>query len=223
MAQEKIEDASLAIVSKRSMVNVRGAGPCWATASGIANVGWNGLMPNLLDPLFTRADWQALVPSSITAGTYDSRYFGFYNTGSVQQGFIFDPSDPLGTFTFTDQHATGVFQDPKLDALYMVLAGHIKLWDDNAASPLSYTWKSKIFVPVRPMNPTCARVDAVSYPVTFKLWGDGTLIITQTVASKDAFRLPKGYKAREFEVEIDGTTEVKAVYVAESIEDLKKI
>ena len=221
MVQDRIEDATLAIVSKRSMASVRGFGAVWATPSGLVAVSPAGPL-TLLDQLFTRKQWELLVPSSITAGSYDGRYFGFYDDGTVQQGFILDPNDPLGTFTYTDQYATACFTDPLRDAMYLVQSGKINRWD-NGGSNLSYTWKSKVFVPTRPINPTCAQVEAASFPVTFKLYADGTLVKTQTVTSNDPFRLPTGYKGREFEVEITGTSEVKAVYVAESIEALKAV
>jgi hypothetical protein len=64
-------------------------------------------------------------------------------------------------------------------------------------------------------------VVARSYPATFKLYADGVLKHTQTVANADPFWLPSGYRARFLEVEITGTAEVLAVHVASSPQELK--
>ena len=74
----------------------------------------------------------------------------------------------------------------------------------------------------RPVNPAVAKVDCDSYGsgVTFKMWADGALKVNQTVTSSDVFRLPSGYKANEFEVEIMSQVPVNEFCVYESAEEI---
>jgi hypothetical protein len=53
-----------------------------------------------------------------------------------------------------------------------------------------------------------------------KLYADGVLKHTQTVTNSDIFRLPSGYKAQEFEVEITGSVAVNELCVYESQEEI---
>lgn len=209
-------------VSKRSIVSMPG-GVAYAAADGIAYVDSSGARI-ITDEIMTREDWQALVPSSIAGYRLGDRYVGFYDTGSVQGGFIFDPSNPIASFTYIDTVATAGYNDPQREALYLVVSGNIVRWD-NGGSNQSYTWKSKRFVHERPVNPGVAQIEASSFATsaTFKLYADGTLMATKTVSSGEPFRLPDGYKAREFEIQIEGSVPVQAVYVAEVMEDLKGV
>jgi hypothetical protein len=63
-----------------------------------------------------------------------------------------------------------------------------------------------------------AKVQADSYGsgITFKLYADGELKHTETVTSEALFRLPSGYKAKEFEVELSGSDPINEVCVYES-------
>jgi hypothetical protein len=59
--------------------------------------------------------------------------------------------------------------------------------------------------------------------VTMKLYADGVLKHTAAVANAEPFRLPAGYKARDFEVQLEGSVDVRGVAVAESIDDLRQL
>jgi hypothetical protein len=96
----------------------------------------------------------------------------------------------------------------------------VKIWLDGAA--MSYTWKSKKFTMPQVMGFSCAQVEAEAYPVTAKVSVDGTLVHTQTVASRVPFRLPVA-PGRDWEFQIEGNTEVFAVVVAQSMEELANV
>lgn len=181
-----------------------------------------GQVQNVTEPLFTRDEWQALVPSSIHGYFHDGRYFGFYNNGTTQRGFIYDPAQGASAFTFIDTYATAGYSDLLQDALYLKVGTNIVKWNADSTR-MSYTWKSAIFELGAPANPGCAQVVAKAYPATFKLYADGVLKHTQTVTSSDAFWLPSGYRARYLEVEISGTAEVLSVHVASSPQELKGV
>lgn len=208
-------------VSKRSIAAVSG-GVMYASPDGLIFVSTTGQVQNVTEPLFSRDEWQALVPSSIHGYFHDGRYYGFYDTGTLQRGFVYDPAQGNGAFTYIDTYATAGYSDLLQDALYLKVGTSIVKWNSDSTR-MTYTWKSAIFEMSSPINPACVQVIAKTYPATFKLYADGALKHTQTVASADPFWLPSGYRARFFEVEISGTAEVLAVHVASSPQELKNV
>jgi hypothetical protein len=194
----------------------------YASPDGLIFVSMSGQVQNVTESLFSRAEWQLLVPSSIHGYYHDGRYHGFYNTGAVSRGFIFDPSQGASAFTFVDTYATAGYSDLLQDALYLKVGTTIAKWNAGSTQ-MSYTWKSAIFEMAYPSNPGCAQVVAKAYPLTFKLYADGSLKHTQTVADANPFWLPSGYRARNFEIELTGTAEILMVHVASSPQELKTL
>jgi hypothetical protein len=216
MSLVKLESPQ-ACVSKRSIAAVDG-GVMYASPDGLIYITGTGQVTNVTAALFSHKEWQALVPSSIHGYYQDGRYHGFYNNGTESKGFIFDPTQGTGALTFVDTYATAGFTDTVQDALYLKVGTQIVKWGaDNAK--LSYTWRSGIFEMPAPTNKACAQVVAKSYPVTMKLYADGVLKHTQTVANADPFWLPSGYMARFYEVELSGSAEILAVHVADSMDE----
>jgi hypothetical protein len=202
-------------VSKRSIVAMLG-GVLFASPDGLLRISSSGI-ENLTEGLMSRTEWQAYVPSSFEAYESDNRYIAFYDTGTTTGGLIFSFGES-STFVTTDIYATAGFRDKKADALFLVSSNNLKKWD--AGSALTMDWTSGVFhLPVE-ANMTAARVDAASYPVTFKLYADGALKHTQTVTSKYPFRLPAGYRSQRYQVQIQGTVEVREVEFATQMHEL---
>jgi hypothetical protein len=66
-----------------------------------------------------------------------------------------------------------------------------------------------------------AKVSADSYSsLTFKLFADGSLKHTQTVTNSEIFRLPGGYRAKAFEIQLEGIDVVNEVCVYESPQEI---
>jgi hypothetical protein len=217
MSLTKLESPQ-SCVSKRSIAAADG-GVLYASPDGLIFVSLSGQVSNVTAALFSRKEWQALNPSSIHGYYHDGRYHGFYNNGAVQRGFIFDPAQGSASFTFTDTYATAGFADLVQDNLYLKVGTNIVKWNANSTQ-LSYTWRSAIFETPTPLNFGHAQVSAKTYPATFRLYADGVLKHTETVANNDPFKLPSGYRARYHEVEISGTAEVLSVAVAQSVQEL---
>lgn len=57
---------------------------------------------------------------------------------------------------------------------------------------------------------------SISDSIVFKLYVDGELKFTRTVSDDNMFRLPAGYRTRDFEVQIEGYIPVRKVEVATS-------
>lgn len=59
--------------------------------------------------------------------------------------------------------------------------------------------------------------------VTVKLYGDGVLRWTGYVSSADPVRLPSGYKATEWELEVTGAVKLSTIVLASTIKELEQV
>jgi hypothetical protein len=169
---------------------------------------------------FTRAQWQALFkPSSIHAYQQDRKYIAFYDTGTVQGGFIYDFT--TGEFVTHDIYVTAGYTDLVADKLYTALADRtVKIW--LAGSAKTVTWKSKKFGLPHVSGFAAAQLDAETYPMTVKFYADNTLVHTQTVTSRLPFRLP-AIQGRDWEFQIEGSYEVFGLAVSETMAELRNV
>ena len=208
-----------ACVSKRSMVQM-GGGVCYASPDGLVFASGGGAQLATKDH-FNRDEWQALNPSSIHAYMLDGRYIGFYSTGTVSGGFIFNPADGKDGLVMLDTYATAGYVDPVIDALYLMIGTNIVRWDSHATLMKTMTWRSKVFVTPSPVSMACAQAIAATYPFTMNIYADGLLKVTRSVVDGNPFRLPGGFLARDWEIEVVGTTEIYSLYLAQSVMELK--
>lgn len=212
-------DSSLSCVAKRSVVDM-GEFVMYSSPDGLVMANDNGL--NLVtDQTLTRDQWQEYSPTSIVAFQWEGHYVAFYSNSTESKGFIFDPRGGKNSFVKLDFHATAGFNDLEADQLYLVVAGSlVRFAEDSAAS--NFVWRGKKFYTPRPINPAVAKVQCDSYSPnpTMKLYADGVLKHTQTVTNSNSFRLPSGYKANEFEIELSGSVPINEVCVYESSEEI---
>ncbi len=68
-----------ACVAKRSLAYLIGTGVVFASPDGLVAVAGNGNVRNLTSTVFTRDQWQALVPESIVGVAHDDVYHFFYD------------------------------------------------------------------------------------------------------------------------------------------------
>ena len=208
-----------ACVAKRSVVGV-GHGVIWASNEGLAYVGQYGpglLTDGFIDPAIWRSKYH---PDTIIGAAWNRYYIGFYTaTGGTHRAFMLDTVQPRGIIDL-DHIGYGVFVDTKQQALYMLQTGNVvNKWDAGAAMTLQFT--TGVVRSADDTNPGVAQVIATTYPITFKLYGDGTLRHTQVVASDAPFRLPGGYVASEWQVDLStGAGPVEAVFLAHEMVDL---
>lgn len=218
MSEQKLDAVPQACVSRRSIVEM-GTGVCYASPDGLVFATGGGASLATKDH-FTRDEWQALNPSSMHAYILDGRYICFYSTGATQGGFIFSPADGKNGLVMIDTYATAGYSDPVLDALYLMIGTDIVRWDAHATVKKTLTWRSKVFVAPKPCNMSCGQVLAATYPLTMRIYADGVLKHTQSVVSELPFRLPSGFLARDWEIELSGTSEVYSAFLAESMSEL---
>ena len=236
-------ESSQANLNKRSMVDM---GPYVIYASPDGLIAAEGTtVRNLTEGIITPTQWQAnYYPATITAFLWEQRYVGFYSTGSGYGGFIFDPRVGDGT-SFVDLDASALIRgghtDPDDSQLYLIISNTIKKFQGSNTN-LTFNWKSKEYVMPKPTSMGFVKVEAESYPVRVKVYGDGSVIYNASIAtSGSAFavtgttpsfsstsipepilRLPASVH-KTFAVEVEGATIVNEICVGESIDELRGI
>jgi len=91
----------------------------------------------------------------------------------VQGGFQLDPNDSNQPFSMFDAYALAGYNDLIRDALYLNVSGSVHKWDTGTA--YTYTWRSRIHEVPHPTDFGWGQVEAATYPVTLKVYGDGAL------------------------------------------------
>jgi hypothetical protein len=209
--------SSQSCVSKRSVVGV-GHGVCWAGPKGLSYYGQRGSFM-MTEGILTLEQWEALMPETLIGAHWGAWYVGFYNDGTKRAGLMINTLDPKGVIWLT-QGAYAIFNDLINGALYLLAEDNeILKWDTGTI--LQATFKSKVKRHPRATNPGAARIVATEYPVEFSLWADGQIKVNaKVVGSDDAFRLPSGYTAEEFQYQIRGAGPAEGVFVGEEMVDL---
>lgn len=217
MSQETPK-GSHACTSKRSMVAMMG-GVVYASPVGLSFVSAAGPV-NLTASILSKDEWASYVPSSIDGYTIDGRYYAFYDTGTVQASLIFSFGEDPG-FVKCDQFITAGYTEERSNALFVVnrLSTVNTLMEWNSGTAMLASWRSKDY---RFHSGVCmarAKVVASSYPVVFKLFGDGVLKLTQNVMNALPFPLPDG-RNYTISYQVDTSYRVSAVKVATSVKEL---
>ena len=205
-------------VSKRSM-RLTNYGVVYASPNGLVAVTPGGRMDLVTRDLFTQDQWQAFNPASMVGVVHDERYFCFWRVNDSNRGLlIFDFSgEGLGVIQ-SDQWASAAYDDPRRDALFLCQPPSYNLtkWDGNSGSFLTMRWRSKTFTLERPQNLGAAKLigDFAGRTCTFRIFGDGVLRHAETVTNSIAFQLPRNYRARDYQFEVEGTAIVRELIVA---------
>lgn len=236
-------ESSQPCLNKQSMVDM-GAFTVYAGADGlIAAQGTD--VRNMTQEIITPSQWQSnYYPSTITGFLWEERYVGFYNTGSGYGGFIFDPTENIdGAFVDLDSSALvrGGFTDPDDSQLYLIISNTIKKFQGGSTA-ITYNWKSKEFIPPKPTSMGFVKVEAETYPVRVKVYGDGSVIYNAVIATSGSaytvtgttpsfsstaitesiLRLPASVHT-SFAIEVEAATIINEICIGESIDELRAI
>jgi hypothetical protein len=199
-------DIPQACVAKRSIVSMPG-GVMYASPDGLVQLsaGGSGVVTQ---GLFSHQQWKEMIkPETIHAYVHDMQYIAFHEGGC----FVFDVQ--TGEFRQHDLTAVAGHADLSTDTLYLFDGANVRKWDGG--DKLTYRWKSKQFTPPYPAGFTCLRVEADAYPVTIRVFRDGAQIIEHVVTDSKIRRIPAG-RGRMWELELEGTSRVFRVHLAES-------
>ena len=212
-----------ACLSKRAIVDSL-EGCIYPSTDGLVSVGPGGSIEVLTRGLLSRAQWQAYNPSSMVAAHIDGKYHCLYTTAGGQRGMlIFDFSGEgarMSACSVSEMTpVTAIYADPRSDTLYMAQGGNIVRHDRG--SPLTMVRRSGEYRLPSPANMACISVDAEAYPVTARVYADGVLVHTAAITSQFAQRLPAGFEARSWQVELEAAAKITRWAIATSIAELK--
>ena len=208
-----------ACVSKRGIADT-GDGCIYPSAAGLITIGSGG-MADLTQKLLSDDQWRAYNPSSMFGSYFDGRYYCRYQKTSGERGIlIFDLR--TGALSVTDINATtdvtAMYFDPRSGTLYMAQGGNIVRHDKG--TNLTATWRSGKYRLARPANMSCVAATADAYPVIVRVYADGALVRSVSITDPNARRLPGGFEARDWELEVEASTKVTRVAMATSIGEL---
>lgn len=205
-------------IAPRSIVGM-GAGVAWASEDGLCWYGSGGARI-LTAGILTREDWQALKPATIIGKMYEGLYFGSYDDGSGRKGFMVDPGNDGGVY-FMDAGYEALYFDELQDQLYVLDGTQVKRWD--AGSRMTVRARSKEYALPRPVNFSTAEVVADAYPVQLRVFADGVQRLAKSVPSREPFRLPGGFMARDWQLEVEGAHAVQSVALANSMQEAAQV
>jgi hypothetical protein len=199
-------------------------GVAWASNDGLCWIGSSGVKL-LTAGVMLKEDWQALVPTTITGFHWGGLYIGSYSTdgGTTRKGFIVNPGAQSPGMYFMDTGYDVAFFDKLANQLFVYnnSTGVIGKWDSGSTF-MNATFRSKTFRSPRPINYAAGIVIADTYPVTVTIFADGVQKFQSSIASRGAFRLPSGFTARDWQVEVQTQGQVQLVELATAIQELRQ-
>ncbi len=194
-----------------------GSGVVYAATRGFVMAEGGGAQV-VTDHLYKRASWDAVLPSTMIAETFDAKIVAFTDA----TGLLLDPDEQGRQLTTTDETAQGLWNDMAADVLYVIQGASLMQWE-GSTSCLTATWRSKAFRFPKPVDFSVVRVVAEAYPVTVKLYAAGALVHTQSITSEEAVRVSEVLRREKvWSVAVETTAVVHELTVAQSIEEVKR-
>lgn len=209
-------DSRQSCVSDRSMISV-GGGVVYSSPDGICFADGQGIRV-ATEGIFSREEWQALVPSSVVCAFHDGVLYIHTQSGVTYTLHL--ATNKLSTVSL--DAPTTLYVDNITDKLYAASGTKI-VSIATATSRREATWKSKRFVLPQPVPFAWLVIESdFAAPLTVKWYGDGVLRHTATVSSRLPVRLPAGVYL-EHELEITGTSTWNSITIASSTTELQGV
>jgi hypothetical protein len=230
-------------VSARSLAYLLRIGVVFAGPDGLMAVNGPTEVVNLTETIFTREQWQALQPETITGLAHDDVYFFFYgDTTGPRGGYALDMKPNGFGLIEVGMHASALAADLERDAMAMVLteyaepdgnllsaetgsevpADGVTLYEWNAAQDaMRYSWNGKLWLNPHPQAFQWVRVRAEDYDdLEIRFTADGATLLDKLVTSGRAFRLPVRADYNEIHWTAIGTSRVRSVELADDVMEL---
>jgi len=218
MAKEHAE-LGYACLSKRGVVDM-GPAVVYPSDVGLIMAGV-GVNKNITESVLSQEEWAKFSPSTINAYRHGTEYVAFYDTGTAKGGFIFDiRSQDLVTL---DWYASAGFNDAATGDLYLVVGDDIVKFDDASQGKMTARWRSKKFISPTPTNLGAMQIFADLFPVQARVFASGYKVFDAQINNDGMFRLPGGFRAYEWEVEIEADAAVNRIAVASRAPELKGV
>lgn len=182
----------------------------------------NGASSRLItNDLFTRTQWQALVPSDIILGSHNEEVYIFAAT----QTYILSFRDKNSVLSQISDVSNAVFEDVSDDTLYIYTDATNTIYSlDTSATDEEYTWRSKLYDFKKRSHLSCAKVIADTYvDLTLNLYVNDDYSSpksTNSVTGNTAFKLPSVGSYNTFAFELVGKDVVTSIEVGTSMVEL---
>ena len=235
-------DIAQACVNKHSVVDmgdyVLYAGPDGLVAASGSN---NQVMTQ---GLISVKQWNDdFYPTTIKAFKHENTYVAFYTDGSNYGGWVFDPRSSEAAISTLSRTSPirGGYRNPDDGELYFIIGSTLRKFRGGTANRTA-TWKSKKFLAPKPISMGWVSVKAEDYPVTVKVYADGSLISNYTVSYSNnvytqvtttpsgisnatlrepIMRLPSTV-GKEWEIEVSGAVTINEVCIAQSMDEIRE-
>jgi hypothetical protein len=140
------------------------AEPCLAASSiastiaGVLYASQNGLVlfneagPSVVTrQILSLEEWSDYSPSSLRGTQYGEQYLAWYDSINAIK---VAPSEPLAVFSTLNliQGVDNAWTDHTSGETFILVSDDVYQWEPSGNSPLTYTWKSKVFDFTRPVN-----------------------------------------------------------------------
>ena len=210
MSMEKLE-LSLPCIAARGIVDL-GFSVAYPSPDGLVVISSSGAQL-VSRNLITRDQWQRLAPASFVSGLFSGRYLASYDDGTDTGILIIDLTGDQPFITRVPEAADAMFTRIESGALYMLMGDDIYEWDAPSAAPGLFTWRSKKFVQPADVNFAVFQalgVAAADPTFAAAIYADGALIATITRLNA-VDRLPGGFLAREWEIEVQSNCQLTSL------------
>lgn len=222
MAMSKMEQP-FPCMSKRSIVDM-GYAAIYASTDGLVQVSESGAQL-MSAQLWTREQWRAMLPTTMMAARFGSRY-GFTWATPVaddRQITLVDAGEG-GASVLRADYEPYAFHTHVESGQTFFLASNlrtVRAFDDPALPRMTYLWRGRPLRFEHDMGFGAIRIDAdMSDGATMacRLYADDAEVALVTTANVPV-RLPAG-KARAWQVQVTGTARVFRVVVARTLREL---
>jgi hypothetical protein len=230
-------DAPLPCLSRKSIVSAP-EGVYFATTGGLALVNAGGSQV-LTDAIIGREKWQGYAPGAMRA----VKAYGAYTaalapvTGlAVQVPAASPDAGGQSGVVFLSLPTTTVYvgTDVWSGKPWLLDGTTLYEWLPVETRPKAYRWRSKEFVLPAPQNLGVAQVrfrpadfspDPGEVLLTLRVWANGDLVYEQEVTSLSnrALRLPTGFRADTWQVEVEGALPVQEIVLARTVTELRGV
>jgi hypothetical protein len=235
-------------VSRGSIIGTED-GVYYASPNGLVRAAM-GRIENITRLMMTREDWQAkLDPRLLRAARLGFAYYGWeQRTSGASKGIVIDALDDRVAFNQLADAGpiTNVMTDPWTGDALILKDSKVYVVNPPSNYPMQpYTWKSKLFTLAGSTNfsamkatftvptgaPTLASPNnALNQNLTTNQWGivkvyaDGVHRATRELRSSgEVIRLPSGFKATEWQFEIQARIVLHQIEIAPTIWELRGV
>jgi len=216
MVPTKLEQ-NLPCIAKKGVVDM-GFSVVYPSTEGLVSVSAQGAQ-TLSQGLYSRQDWQALVPSSIVASQHIGHYiFSFLPAGAADRSCtILDLTGAQPWLVDSDEPFTAVFFQLGAGRFFFLKDKRIFEWDVLTEPAKTMLWRSRKYHLPGPVSFGAFLVETDTYDglgdCAVRVYADGELLYTVTDRNL-VERLPGADLALIWEVEYEGTVPVTTLNIA---------